>query len=79
MTFLNTIVDEREYERNDARILDMITKIAKECGYEEMLEMKMKGIKQVDIAKKLGIHQVTVSERMRYLYEETRKRLRIKK
>lgn len=79
VTFLNTIMDEREYERDDARILDMITKIAKERGYEEMLEMKMKGIKQVDIAKKLGIHQVTVSERMRYLYEETRKRLRIKK
>ena len=53
-------------------------KVAKENNCEEIVVMRLKGMKQVDIAKKLGVHQSTISEKLRNLYVLARKEVGIK-
>lgn len=75
-TFLETIEAQEEgmtdYEKY---VLELAISKAKELGFWNIVELRLKGMQQVDIAKQLGIHQVTVSERMNKLYAEVRKEL----
>lgn len=78
MTFWNIIsYDEQEDERN-AYALEVLMKVAKEHDCEELVRMRLEGMRQVDIAKELGIHQSTVSERLSRLYALVRKELGLK-
>lgn len=77
MTFLNLLPYDEQEDPRDVYIIEALIKVAKENDCEEIVEMKLKGIKQVDIAKKLGLHQSTISEKMRHLYALARKELGI--
>ncbi len=78
-TFLNMLEDtpENKLTVKEEYILMSLKKAAERMNCTDILEMRLKGMKQVDIAKELGIHQATVSERMRTLYNMVRKELGI--
>ncbi len=77
MTFLNLVPHEEQEDPRDVYIIEVLMKVAKENNCEEIVKMKLEGIKQVDIAKELGLHQSTISEKMRHLYMLARKELGI--
>ena len=78
VTYLDLVsYDEREDPR-DVYAIEALMKVAKENNCEEIVIMRLKGMKQVDIAKKLGVHQSTISEKLRNLYVLARKELGIK-
>lgn len=60
-------------------VIDLLLYYADVYGGKEIVLLKLKGMKQVDIAKKIGIHQVVVSEKMRELCSLVRKELQLKK
>lgn len=78
MPFLNLVAyDEKEVDEESEYVIQVLLKVANDNDCKYLIEMKLKGMKQVDIAKELGIHQSTVSERLRRIYELTRKELGI--
>ena len=56
-------------------VIGLLIEAGKETGYSNIIDMKLAGISQVDIAKKLGVHPSTVSERMRRCYNLVRQKL----
>lgn len=77
MTFLNLVEYDEQEDPEGEHVIEVLMKVAKENNCEDIVEMKLKGIKQVDIAKELGVHPSTISEKMRHLYIITRKELGI--
>lgn len=77
-TFLH-LVEEVNVEEDDSKseAIQMLIDVAKETGNERLIELKLQGMKQVDIAKELHVHPATISERMRFLYEKVRNKLNI--
>lgn len=77
MTFLNLVSYDEQEDPRDAYVIEVLMKVAKENDCEEIVKMKLDGMKQVDIAKELGVRQSTISEKMRNLYALVRKELGI--
>ena len=53
---------------------DLLIEVGKETGNSSIINMKLAGMSQVDIAEKLGVHPSTVSERMRCCYNLVRQK-----
>jgi len=77
VSFLETITDEQTKEEEEYHkwVIEVLIDKAKELGFWDILECRLQGMKQVDIAKKLNIHPATVSERMKKLFIEARKEI----
>lgn len=63
-----------EYERD---AIQMLVEQAEKDGWSDIVNMRLKGYKQVEIAEELGMHPSRVSEIMRGLYAKVRKRLEL--
>ena len=81
ITLLHIIPAEIKVELTDAQehTIDLLIEVGKETGNSSIIDMKLAGMSQVDIAEKLGVHPSTVSERMRCCYNLVRQRLGIPK
>ena len=77
MTYLDLVRMTSEKTR-EMYMHRSLNESSKENNCEEIVIMRLKGMKQVDIAKKLGVHQSTISEKLRNLYVLARKELGIK-
>lgn len=75
VTFLNLMPYDAQEDLRD--VIEVLLEVAKENNCEEIVKMKLDGMKQVDIAKELGVHQSTISEKLRRLYALVRKELGI--
>jgi len=78
MTFLNLMSYDEQEDPEDAYVIEVLMEVAKENSCEDIVKMRLDGMKQVDIAKELGVSQSTISERLRHLYALVRKELGIK-
>lgn len=78
-TFLSLIEDKMPEKLSDEEkaIIALFIRMGEDSGCGEIVRLKLKGVKQVDIAKELGVHQATVSERLRVLYNKVRVELGI--
>ena len=74
-TKLDTVADEVEEPAFSTELLDKVIEIAQETDCYEIIEMKIKGKSQKEIAKKLGISQSRVSEKTTWLFAYIRYRL----
>lgn len=78
-TFLSLIAYEDKTLEDKEReyIVAVIKEAAKKLDSTEIVEMKLKGMKQIVIAKKLNLHPSTVSDKMRKVYDLAKKTLDI--
>lgn len=79
ITLMHIIADTSEdsYEFENEYVIDMLKKAAVENGLADVVKMRLEGMKQVDIARKLNVHPSTISEKMRLLYNIVRRQLGI--
>jgi RNA polymerase sporulation-specific sigma factor len=77
ITLLNIVPAEIEegLTGDQEYTIDLLIEAGRETGNSSIIDMKLKGMTQVDIAKKLGVHPSTVSERMRCCYNLVRQKL----
>nr|DAH56616.1 MAG TPA: DNA directed RNA polymerase subunit [Caudoviricetes sp.] len=70
------VIEAEDYDRSDkVLMLSQAMEIIKETPQYEIVKMKLQGMSQVQIAKKLGITQCSVSEQLRGLYARVREKM----
>lgn len=77
ITLLNTIPAEIEVglTGDQEYTIDLLIEAGKETGNSSIIDMKLAGISQVEIARRLGVHPSTISERLRCCYNIVRSEL----
>lgn len=77
ITLLNVIPAEIKVELTDVQehMIDLLIEAGRETGNSSIIDMKLEGIPQVEIARQLGVHPSTVSERLRCCYNIVRSKL----
>ena len=64
------------FESKKGNVQKMSTKIQVEWRRRQVFELSSKGLSQVDIAKKLQIHESTISRDIDYLKEQSKQNIR---